>query len=132
MPRCSDRLRELGEASLSTELRFQVQVNLVDLPELAGLGEVVPFEELRHAALLHADLDDPVAFLRCADDGLPFLELVCERFLNVDVLARLASIDRHRDVPVIRRRDQDRIDIFSIQNFPDTPWWQTPWARQSP
>ena len=93
------------------------QVHFVNLAEHAGLDNLEPLEELRHAALLHADLNDPLAFVLSADDGCSLGYFVRERFLDIDVLAGLAGVDRHRDMPVIGRSDEHGVDVAAFENL---------------
>ena len=69
---------------------------------------------VRHAALLHADLHDAAVVVLSFDNGITFAQLVRERLFDVDVLVRFTSGDRQRDVPVIRCADDYRIHILAL------------------
>ena len=47
---------------------------------------------------------------------LALARVVAARLLHVDVLARLGRQDRHRGVPVVRRRDQQRVHVLVFQH----------------
>ena len=47
---------------------------------------------------------------------LALARAVAARLLHVDVLARLGREDRHRGVPVVRRRDQQRVHVLVFQH----------------
>jgi len=68
--------------------------------------------------VLAAYLQDAAGLPRGLDHARSLVELLDHRLLDVHVLARLHRVDRHRHVPVIRRRDDDGIDIRPRQHFP--------------
>ena len=49
----------------------------------------------------------------------PFAYVVTARFLHVDMLARFHRGQRNRRVPVVRRRDADRVDLRVIDDRPE-------------
>ena len=71
---------------------------------------------MRTAAPLRAGGDDAVVPPRGLDH-LPALDdVVADRLLDVDVLARLAGEDRHERVPVIGRGNRHRIDVAVVEH----------------
>jgi hypothetical protein len=48
---------------------------------------------------------------------MPFPNVVRHRFFDIDVLARLTGHDGLQRVPMVRRRDVDRVDIVAIENL---------------
>ena len=72
--------------------------------------EVIP------AALLRADLDDLLALLVGVEHRVDARNVVRGGLLDVDVLARRQRVDHLLRVPVIRRGDQDRIDVLAIED----------------
>src|SRR5207245_8037236 len=88
-----------------------------DLADAAGLDRGVGLPEAVVAGALRADLQD---LLRAPDavaqlDGL--LDGVRHRLLDIDVLARLQGVDRDLRVPMVRRGDEDRINIVSVDDL---------------
>jgi hypothetical protein len=88
--------------------------------------EAAPHEWLEllvdgRAPPVQAHLDDPPgALLRL--DHLPALdERDRERFLDVDVLARLEGQDRLHRVPVVGGRDADGVDVLAVEQPPEVP-----------
>ena len=73
--------------------------------------------ELHHAALLRAHLHNPAVFILRPDDGLPLAEIMREWLLHVYVLAAVAGIDCHRNVPVVGRSDENGVDVAPSEQF---------------
>ena len=93
------------------------QVDLENLADPAALDQLARLLDVGHAPLLHADLHDlPVPILGL-DDRRAFGEIVGQRFLDVDVLAGVAGIDRHRHVPVVGAADQDGVDVLAVEDL---------------
>src|SRR5215470_17839174 len=65
---------------------------------------------------LRADLHDTVVAPRGVDHLPPFPNEPRRRLLRIDVLSRLARMDRHHSVPVVRCTDGDGIDVLSLKN----------------
>ena len=63
--------------------------------------------------LLAAGLEDALVLARRVDAPLALGERERERLLAVDVLARLARLDRRDRVPVLRRGDADGVDVLA-------------------
>ncbi len=89
------------------------QMNFVDISQLAGAHDFSGLLELRHAALLRADLHDALMLVLRIDDRFSFGQIVRQRFFDVHVLARGAGVDRHGHVPVIRRGDEHGVDVLA-------------------
>ncbi len=58
---------------------------------------------LRHAALPSSHLHDAPVFVLRANHGFALAQVVCQRLFHVHVLAALAGVDGHRDMPVVGR-----------------------------
>ena len=70
---------------------------------------------LRFAAQVQPGLHDPFVFPCGLDHAAAFDDGEGDRLLDIDVSARLASPNGHQSVPVIRRCDGDRVDVFPFQ-----------------
>ena len=90
---------------------------MAERPRLHDL--VVALPHVRHAALLLADLDDPVRVLpwRRRATSLRLGERVRERLLDVDVLARVEGIGQHLDVPVVGAGDDHGLDVLVVEHL---------------
>ena len=89
-----------------------------DLAQFAGAEVFVArLNVVRARTLLRAHLADALVHTRGADDLRPFLHAEGERLLHVHVLAGVEGIDRDRRVPVVRRRDHDRIQPGHLQQL---------------
>ena len=86
-------------------------------PILPCLDDLVRLLELRHAPLLHADLHDPAMPVLRLDRRRTLGEVVRQRLLDVDVLARGARVDEDRHVPVVRSPDHDGVDIAPLEHI---------------
>ncbi|TXT25353.1 MAG: hypothetical protein FD138_2956 [Planctomycetota bacterium] len=62
-------------------------------------------------------LYDSAELFRGGDDQRPFVESVRDRLFDVAVLSRRHRSQRDRRVPVMRRRDDDRIDVLVLNDF---------------
>ena len=60
-------------------------------------------------------LDDPAILPRRLDDPTPLDDVVADRLLDVDVLARLAPHDGDQGMPVVGGRDRDRVDRLVVE-----------------
>ena len=69
------------------------------------------------AHALASDLDNPVRRARGLDHLRPIGVEMDHRLLAIDILARLHRIDRDLFVPVIRRADDDGVNILTRQNL---------------
>ena len=95
------------------------EVDLVNLAELARL------DDLRTPSAMCGMLRCcvPTCTMRlwsfwASMTALPFGQIVRQRLLDVDILARRARVDRHRHVPVVGRADEHRVDVLAIQQRP--------------
>ena len=70
------------------------------------------------ASGLRADLHDALVLARRFNHQPAFAKIMGARFLDIDVLARLAGQDRGRRVPMIRSGDDDGIDRLILQHLP--------------
>ena len=82
------------------------------------MQEVFDFILHRIAALLRANLYDPIELSRGVNYLLPFPMVMRQRFFDVDILASLASPDRCQCMPMIASRDHDGIDIGVVEQLP--------------
>jgi hypothetical protein len=74
---------------------------------------------MRARALLRADLDDAFVRARRVQHPFAFAVGMRQRFLDVDILARCARQNRHQRVPMVGRRDDDRVDVGTLQHPPE-------------
>ena len=86
------------------------------LPSLPERTNSAACAELRAAAPLRADLHDAVVPPGRLDHAPAFDEVVRDRLLDVDVLARLAGPDGRQGVPVVGRGDHQGVDIAILQD----------------
>ena len=84
-----------------------------DAADSPGIDQGFGFQEVRHAPLLGANLDDLLVAILGLDHSGTFHKAMRERLLDVHILPRVTGIDRHRDVPVVGRTDQDRVQVFA-------------------
>ena len=89
--------------------------------ESPALQDVPCLLKLRHAALLSPHLNDPLVFVLSPNYGVALAEFMRQGLLHVHILAAVASVHRHGHVPVIRRADQNRIDVAACQEFVVVP-----------
>ena len=68
-------------------------------------------DEMRRAPALHADLDDPVVLARGRQHRLRFDDVDAHRLLHPHVHARLHGFDHRQRMPVIRRVDDDDVEV---------------------
>ena len=68
-------------------------------------------------APLRSVLHDNAILLRSLDSDPPFSHVVAHRFFDVDVLTGLSTPNGHQGVPVVRRRNRDRIHVFVIEGL---------------
>ena len=85
--------------------------HLRDAAETAGLNQIDRIAKVGPTALLHAALQNLLAGTNRAGKCGAFLEGVGDRLFQIDVFAGGQGIDRHANVPVIRRRDEHGIDV---------------------
>ena len=88
-----------------------------DLADAARAHEFGGLLERRRRAALRAHLRHALRalggfhHLAALDDGQR------ERLLHVHVLAGIAGVDEHQRVPVVGRGDDDRVDVFVVQQL---------------
>ena len=93
------------------------RVGEADGPELAAAQAVEHPAEERARPVLGADLDHAAVLAGRRHHLLPFPQVVRERLLDVDVLARLAGPDRRQGMPVVRQGDDHRVDALVVEDF---------------
>ena len=65
--------------------------------------------------MLAADLEDPVALPHGLEERLPFFDGVRERLLAVDVLSGGEGVQAGLPVPMVRGRNDDRVDLAEVE-----------------
>ena len=75
--------------------------------------------EERARPVLGTDLDHSLVFAGRRHHLLPFPQVVRERLLDIDVLARPAGPDRRQGMPVVRQGDDHRVDALVVE---DSAW----------
>ncbi len=88
----------------------------VDLAQAAVVDELNRLPHGRTAAVHGPDLDDAVVVRGGLDHPPPFPHRVRRRLLDVDVLARLQRPDGRQRVPVVRRGDDDGVDVLVVHH----------------
>ena len=73
--------------------------------------------KLRQRAELAVGAEDPLVLRDQIAEHAAFGDAAGERLFATDVLARLDRQDRHRHVPMVRRRDHHRIDVLAVQHL---------------
>jgi hypothetical protein len=89
---------------------------LRDVPEHAAIEQLLGFHEVVPAALMGADLDDLLAFLVGIEHRVDACDGVRRGLLDVNVLAGGDGVHHLLAVPMIRRRDQDRVDVLALED----------------
>ncbi len=67
--------------------------------------------------ILETSLYDTIVFLCCSHHLATFPNRVAHGFLDINIFSRLATPDCLQGMPVIRCRQDDRIDIFSLEQL---------------
>ena len=88
----------------------------VDLPEPAILDVLDGLPHGWAAAVHRADLDHLAVARRRLDHPASFPDGVRRRLLDVDVLSGLQRPDRRQRMPVIRRGDDDGVDVLVVEH----------------
>lgn len=115
-----NRGRDFETIGLVPDGITQGVVNNADVFDFAQFALAELFEgcfEGGVGAALRTGLDDAVVFFRGEHHALAFIEVVGDGFFDVDILTGLAGPDGGECVPVITRRDDDRIDGFVFDEF---------------
>ncbi len=73
--------------------------------------------EIRVRALLTSYTKNNVVLSDLFHDPVTFLNGERQWFLQIDIFSSTGGVNRLKCVPVIRRRDHNRIDILTIQNL---------------
>ena len=89
-----------------------------DPAEPAAAEELDRLSATGRAADLSAGLADLVVMPRRLDEPAAFPDVVADRLLDVDVLARGHRPDSGEAVPVVRRRDRDALDARVVHDPP--------------
>ena len=102
----TDRLTSVGQPSFR-------QSHVAQSPTTNKLNRRL---KVRTTALLQAGLHDSAMLASGVNEPLTFFDRVRDRLLQIDIFARLAGHHTHDRVPMIRRRDDDRVDASIIQH----------------
>jgi hypothetical protein len=108
--RVGGRFRSLAIVALPLHL------GVIDGTESASLDPWLALLEMLPTALLQADLNDTPRCPDSLDGSRSGVNVIGEGLLAVDVLAGLGALDNHRGVPVVRRRDENGVNIFALQD----------------
>ena len=84
---------------------------------------------VRARPLLRPDLDHAPMTARGVEHPLTLAEDMCQGFLDVDVLAGGARHHRHQGVPVVWRRDDHGVDVWSVEHPAEVVEGRRPVAR---
>ncbi len=90
-----------------------VGADLGDASEAAALDEIDCILKVRPAALLHAALQNLLAGAHGFREGGTLFDGVRDGLFEIDIFAGGNGVDGHGDVPVVGRRDEDGIDLFT-------------------
>src|SRR5262245_49806742 len=90
--------------------------NEADLPNVTISDELYRLLEVQARTLLSADLNDALVAARCLNHLLALLEVYRDRLFHVAIFARLTGHYGVQSVPVIGRRDNDRLNFFHLQD----------------
>ena len=74
------------------------------------------FADARLRADLRPGLADLVVMPRRLDNASAFPDVMADRFLDIDMLARLHRPDGGEGVPMVRRRDADRVNRLVVHD----------------
>ena len=90
----------------------------LDLSEPPAADELACFAKVALGPLLAPRLKDAAVTSRGVDHrpALPHGER--KRLLAIDILPRLAGLDRCDRMPVVRYRDDHGVDVFAVEQFP--------------
>ena len=82
------------------------------MPELPLAHDAIArAHEVRRAAPLRADLHHPLVLACRGQDGLTLGDVHADWLLQVQIGTRLHRLDRGQRVPVVRRRDEDEVEV---------------------
>jgi hypothetical protein len=73
---------------------------------------------MRRGATLGADLDHPLVFSRGRQHGLAFDHIDADRLLAVNIDSRLYRLDHVQRMPMVRRADENEVEILFLQHLP--------------
>ena len=93
--------------------------DLANGADLAVVDVLLRVEGCLLGAPLRTDLDNASVPLSCRDHRPALFDGFRRRLFDIDVLARLAGHDRHQRVPMIRRGDEDSIDVPLLEHAPE-------------
>ena len=114
-----------GEASGGIEychapiavLRSSQASTMLTSPSAPALIRSRAFWYTRELTYWLPDLEDPPAALLRLDYGFAFGDRLHHRLLAIDVLAGVEGVDADAGVPVVRRGDDDGIDVLARQDL---------------
>ena len=88
---------------------------LHDVADLALGDHLVGHLPARVGGRLDAHREDPIGLLHRLGNPACLVDGVGHRLFAVDVLAGFHGVDRHPGVPVVRRGDQEAVDVLALQ-----------------
>ena len=106
--RARNALRPVAERPVGPD------VDLAHFTDRAAVNQLVAGAGVVGRVTLVAHLRDDLAILRFLGQDARFLDRPAERLLHVDVLAEIHRQRRDRRVHVIRRSDDDRVDVLLL------------------
>src|SRR6185437_12768027 len=92
-------------------------LDVVDVADGALLNELPRLCESDRAAALAADLHDAIVLARRLDDPEALFDLVCHRFLAIDVLTGVTGIHDDFLVPVVRNGRDQAVNLLVVQKI---------------
>ena len=90
--------------------------NFADWPRLPRLYDFARLEKQRARALLQADRRNAFRISGGLDQQLAFTNGVADGFFEIQILARLQSLNRRNRMPMIWRSDDDGIYVFAVKD----------------
>ena len=90
-----------------------------ELADLTAANEFARAGVVGGRALLGADLDDAVVAASGVEHPAALFDEEREGLFDVNVFARAAGHHGHKGVPVVRRRDNEGVDVFVFEKLPE-------------
>jgi len=91
---------------------------VADFSEQASFNDLLlRVDEMRRAFALRADLHHALEFARRVEHGLALADVPADGFLAIDIRARFHRGNRVQRVPMIRRTDQDDVEILLLEHL---------------
>ena len=125
---------QAGFVRLSRQITRDCRTTDGDLHHPNPADDTVAHEFARGAKFprgpLHgAGLEHDVVLAHRLHHGLRFVNRLAKRFFAVDVFLRVGGCNRNKRVPMVGRRDDDRIDVFASDQFAEIVISGAPFVR---